>query len=225
MSKAQRFFRYLWRVNAVLILVAAGAIAFAVGTLLVAEFGARSARRRVADAGPLVAGSESDPRLVLGSASVVAGTEFMRAELVLHRGGAGFSSGGYAEIRNVLFIEPGEKAGRWLLPDDDHVIAESFDLVTNEDDPKTKRTVATVALVKPSTGTPEAATGKLLLFDPSGRSVVEVADGVRESHVALLSGRELTILYERERRLILATFEPGSLTKRGEHTIDVPPLK
>lgn len=44
MSKSQKFFRYLWRVNAVLILVAAGAVTLGVGGLLVAQFGTRSAK-------------------------------------------------------------------------------------------------------------------------------------------------------------------------------------
>jgi len=35
MSNPQKFFRHLWRINAVLILLAAGAITFGVGTLLV----------------------------------------------------------------------------------------------------------------------------------------------------------------------------------------------
>jgi len=40
----------------------------------------------------------------------------MRANLATLRGGEGFSSSGYAETRNILFIEPGEESARWLLP-------------------------------------------------------------------------------------------------------------
>jgi len=36
---------------------------------------------------------------------------------------------------------------------------------------------------------------------------------------------ELIILYERDRRLVLATFDPGSLAKHREQEIDVPQLK
>ena len=67
--------------------------------------------------------------------------------------------------------------------------------------------------------------GKLLLFDPSGKKVVEVANDVRVIHLTSLSGGELTILYERNRRLVLAAFDPGSLAKRGEQEIDIPQLK
>jgi hypothetical protein len=139
-SKWQKVFRYLWRINAILILVAAGAITLGVGALLVGEFGASSARTREAESGPLATGGTSDPRLFLGQASVVPGSSFMRADLLLHHDGGGFSSGGYADTRNVLFIDPGEKNARWLLPDDKSIIVESSDVMANDDQSKSRRT-------------------------------------------------------------------------------------
>jgi len=224
-SKSQKVFRYLWRINAVLILVAAGAITFGVGTLLVGQFGASSARTREAESGPLASGGTSDPRLFLGQASVVPGSSFMRADLLLHHDGGGFSSGGYTETRNVLFIDPGEKDPRWLLPDDKQVIVESSDVVANEDQSEPKRTVATVALVKASGGDRQTAKGRLLMFGPSGRPIVEVADGVRALHVAALSGEQITVLYERDRQLLVASFAAASLSKQREQVMTVPPLK
>jgi hypothetical protein len=224
MMKSQKFFRYLWRINAVLILVAAGAVTFGVGALLVEEFGARAARSREAEAGIPVVAAGPNARLSLGRASVVAGTDVLRADLSLNRGGEGFSSGGYTETRNILFIEPGQKAARWLLPDNDYVIGQSSD-VTDETDRNARRMIASAVLVKPTAGSPETAAGRLLLFDPPGRKVVEVASNVREIHLASLSGGELIILYERDRRLVLATFDPGSLAKHREQEIDVPQLK
>jgi hypothetical protein len=221
MRKSQNFFRYLWRVNAVLILLAAGAITFGVGALLVGEFGARAARNREAEAGIPVVAADSNAHLSLGRASVVAGTDVMRADLSLNRGGAGFSSGGYTETRNILFIEPGQKVARWLLPDNDHVIADSSDII-DDTDRNAKRMIATAVLVKSTMASPETAAGRLLLFDPPGRKIVEVASNVREIHLASLSGGELTILYERNRRFVLAAFDPGSLAKRREQEIDVP---
>jgi hypothetical protein len=147
-ARWQRVFRYLWRVNAVLILVAAGAITLGVGALLVDQFGASKARSREAESGALAGAGTSDPRLFLGQASVVSGTVFMRADLLRHHEGGGFSSGGYAEARNILFIDPSEKQARWLLPDDKHVIVERTEVATDQEDGKSKRTVATVALVK-----------------------------------------------------------------------------
>ncbi len=225
MSKSGRFFRWVWRLNAILIFVAAGAITFGVGVLLVTELGARSAWRHEATAGPVVAAGEGDSSLVLGRASVVQGSNMMRAELVVYRAGAGFSSGGYSEIRNILFIEPGDTAARWLLSDHDHVIAENSDVVKHEDEPKTSSTVATAVLVKKRGPDPEAADGRLLLFDPSGKSVVEVADDVRTLHAATLLHDDVAVLFERNRRLVLVTFDPKSLAKRREQQMEVPQLK
>ena len=225
MSKPQKFFRYLWRVNAVLIMVAAGAITFGVGALLVAEFGTRSAMRREAAAGPPIAGPEADPHLSLGQASLVPGTHVMRAQLLRYRSGGGFSSSGYSETSNILFLEPAEKTARWLLPDNQHVVSDNPDLIADEEDPKAKRTVATAALVKPATDDLDVVKGRLILFDPPGRRVVEVAEGVRKLHVASLAGGEVSLLYERDRRLVLATFDASSLAKRTEQEVDVPQLK
>jgi hypothetical protein len=219
----------LWRINAVLILVAAGAITFGVGALVASEFGGRSARSRDADAGVPV-GADSHLKFSLGRASTVPGTNVLRANLSIDRGGAGFSSGGYTETRNILFIEPGQKAARWLLPDNDHLIAHSSDIPDRSgiDEDKTgnpRNMIATAVLVKTATGGSEPSAGKLLLFDNSGRKIVEVADNVREIHLASVSSGELTILYERNRHLVLATFDPGSLSKRSEQEIDIPQLK
>ena len=79
-----RAFRYLWRLNAVLILVAAGAITVGVGTLLFSELQGRMAQKREAETGPLPPAS-GDPRLFLGQASLVQGTMVMRADLLLRQ--------------------------------------------------------------------------------------------------------------------------------------------
>src|SRR5215510_10907408 len=119
--KVQKFFRYLWRINAVLILVTAGAITFGVGVVIFQEFGSRANARRNAETGVQVA---TEPRvdLILGRAEPVPGSAVLRANLTVSRGSAGFSSGGYSETRNILFIDPTQKAAHWLLPDNDHVI-------------------------------------------------------------------------------------------------------
>ena len=77
-------------------------------------------------------------------------------------------------------------------------------------------------LVKSAIGSPETAGGRLLLFDASGRKIIEVASDVRELHLTSLSGGQLTILFERNRHLVVATFDPRSLAKRAEQEINVP---
>ena len=52
-----------------------------------------------------------------------------------------------------------------------------------------------------------------------------MANNVRQIHLTSLVGGELTILFERNGRLVLAIFDPASLVKRGEQEIGVPQLK
>lgn len=149
----------------------------------------------------------------------------MRAQLVRSGEGAKFGSGSgdRIEIRNILFIEPGEKTARWLLPDNDHVITDTLDVA--EKDATSTRTIATAVLVKPQVDGQVTDKGRLVLFDLPGKKVVEVADGVQEIQVAFVTGGELTILYKQDRRLVLGAFDAGTLARRREQQIDVPQLK
>jgi hypothetical protein len=222
MSKPQKLFRYIWRINAILILVATGAITFGVGFLLLQEFGSRTARNSEGEAGVPVAGSNAN--LSLRHVSLVEGTNVMQADLVSDRGGKGFSSGGYSETRNILFIQSDQKEARWLLPDNDHIISDRSD-IREDTDRKSKKLLATAVFVKPATSSSETGGGRVLLFDPAGARIVEVAINARELHFASQSGGDVEILFERNRRLVLAAFDPGSLAKRREQEIDVPPSK
>ena len=223
MGKSQKLFRYLWRINAVLILLAAGAVTFGIGGLLVQEFGFKAARNREAEAGIAVAGPNSKLDLVLSRASVVEGTQVMRAQLQRFPGEAKFSSGYNSETRNILFIEPGQKAAHWLLPDNDHIVVDSSDITDLRENQK--RVMVTAVLVKSAAESPESALGRLLLFDPPGKKIVEVADHTRTIQVASIKGGELSILYERDKRLFLDVFDPQSLAKLREQEIEVPQLK
>jgi len=150
----------------------------------------------------------------------------LRANLYVNRDG-GFSSGGsgsYSETRNILFIDPAEKAAHWLLPDNDHRVVETLD-ITDEKDPNAKRTVATAFFVKPLGEKSEAPAGRLILADGSGSKVVEVSKEVKDVQVAALNAGELVLLFERNRRLVFAAFEPASLAKKREQEIDIPQLK
>ena len=219
--RISRFFHYLWRVNAVIIFFAGAAIAFGLGSLIAQESGLF--RNRRADTGIAVNAVDTATHLSLGRASLITGTDVMRAELSVDRAEIKFSSGGYREVRNILFIEPAQKAARWLLPDNNHVIAETLD-IADETDRYRKRNLATAVLVRSITNSSDTP-GKLLLFDLPGKNVVEVANDVGEIQLASLSGNDLTILYERNRRLVLAVFDPATLAKRKEQEIEIPAIK
>jgi len=228
MSRAHKFFRYLWRVNAVLILVAAAGLSVAVISLAWSEFGGSATRSRIPEAAPPLGAADSGERLFLGQVEPVEGTTVMRGELIAHRSGAGFGSGSgdYAQTRNIIFVDSESQPARWLLPDDDHVITAHPDVTTRPPDGRTARVVATLAVVKTADADLEAAEGVLLLFDPAGRNIVTVADGVRELHSAALDAEgRITLLFERRRKYVIAAFNADSLEKKQEHEVIVPPLK
>lgn len=220
MKKSTRFFRYVWRINGIVLLLAAVVITLAVGTLLAGEIGRMMNWGRQANQQLLGPRSNDEPDLKLGDASLVEGTSVMRAELQQSSEGAKFSSGYSSETRNILFIEPGQKAASWLLPDNAHIIGDTQDIKDNKT--SEKKVVATVVVVNSTTDPAEVAGGRLLLFDPAGRNVIEVAKNVHKLHVASASGSELTLLFERNQRFVLAAFDARSLSKVREQEIEVP---
>lgn len=219
-------FRDLWRTNAFLVSFAVVVIAILVGYFALNDLGWKSARGREAEAGVQIAPADSKDKLTLGTAEVVAGSAVLRADLFVSRDG-GFSSGGSgisSETRNVLFIDPADKAAHWLLPDNDHVVAATLD-IEDEKDPNIKRVIATAFFVKPIVEESEATTGRLILANSSGGKVVEVSNDVKDVQVAALNAGEVILLFERNRRLVSSAFDPTSLAKKREQEIEIPQLK
>ena len=169
---------------------------------------------------------ESKEDLTLGHTEVVPGSGVLHADLYVPGGESkGFSSGGRSsETRNILFIDPGQKAAHWLLPDNEHVIAEKTD-ISDEKDPLTKRIIATVVFVKPPSQDDEPLTGQLLLIDTDGKRTTEIATDVADLHLATMNDDKLIVIYERDKRLVLATFDPRSLSKKSEQNVEIPQLK
>lgn len=220
---AQRFFRYVWRIDAILILVAAGIAVFGLAGLLVEEFSIRTANRHDAQTGVQVA-ADPPAGLILGHAESVSGSSVLRADLSVRGGEGKFSSGGYSETRNILFIDPDQKNARWLLPDNQHVIGQRSDIKDDLGEAKEKL-LATAALIEAESSQTAPSTNRLVLFDASGKNLVEVASEVSDLQLATLSGKEIVLLYERNRHLVRSTFDASSLVKRSEQQIEVPQLK
>ena len=180
--------------------------------------------QRERELAPPIGGASPDASVTWGRASQVPGTEVMRIDLVRER--SGLSSGGYAEVRNILFLDPAEKAGHWLLPDSRHYFTEELELNTDPDDPKSKRMLGTVALLKEVGADPHTATGKLLIFDPPGRTLQWLADGVRELNAASVApSGDFVILYERNRQFVIAVVDGKMFKLTREQIFDIPILK
>lgn len=226
MAKAHKVFKYIWRANAVLILLAAAALVAVAVALVWSEVAGSAARSRALDAAPPLRADHSGARLYLGPVELVEGAGVLRGELLAQRSGGGLSSGSYSETRNMLFVDDESQAARWLLPDDDHVITQHRDIATPAARDAPARVVATVAVVKPAQGELDAAEGTLLLLDPSGRRLQTIADGVRELHTAHLAANgRITLLFERRRKFMVALFDAATLAKTREYEVGVPVLK
>jgi hypothetical protein len=135
--------------------------------------------------------------------------------------GGGFSSGD--RMRNILFIDPSGQS-RWLRPDHAHVIVEHPIGRSSPDMLEGERPVAIAALVRPAS--PSGQAGQLLILDPTGRTIVTVADNVSDVlGVALSESQDPSILYWREDKYVLATFARTGLAKIRDTVVSVPELK
>lgn len=228
-SKAHRFFGWVWRINALLILVAAAAAVCGVVALVFSEVQSSMRQREVAAAAPKVVASAEAKQLRLGGFVNLPGTSVYKATLTSEREGRGVlaSGSGYAsDTRNILFIDLTTGAGRWLLPSDDQVITfdESVDEYTHPGEDR--KTLAMVMLVKPYADKSEASTGRLLVTDVTAEHITEVASDVQNVHgVTLTPAGEIAILFERDRKYEFALVDKSSLRKISERTITVPALK
>ncbi len=227
MSKAQRFFRYLWRANAVLIFLGTVAISVSIGSLLVSELWRNTNRHQDTAAAPPVVGSESGEQLYLGQVVQIAGTDTLRGELLASGSGKGLGSSGYgSDVRNVLFLDGQSKTARWLLPDSRHVISQSIDVRASDEGSSASQPIAEVLLIKAIGSDAEADIGRLMLLDPTGQMVTTISEGVRAvNHAQLSLEGHITVLYERNRKYVLATFDASSLAKLSEDELAVPQLK
>ena len=145
--KTTRFFRYLWRINAILIFLAALLLCGVLGFLALEfmDFGGHSPEQAVqVDAEPK---EEPEPP-TLGAFCRVDGTPFLRADLTFgdrySRGS--FSNGGAYSTRNYLFFNLETAEAKWLFSSDKQLVLDSDELheTIQKDDSKhpTHRAIA-----------------------------------------------------------------------------------
>jgi hypothetical protein len=221
MSKSQKIFRYMWRVNAVAIFLAVALITILLGVELIGEL-----RRSDWYVGQEVIGGENSRQSrppSLGSFSEVTGNKgTLRAELQVQYETGGFKSGVHVETRNILFIAPGDKKARWLLPDNDHIISNFHD-ITETTTSKAERTLATAALVRAERSDDKAA--RLILFDPPGHRLLDVSEKVTDIYSSASSEGKITFLFGRNKRVVRVTVDAKSFGKLQEDEIELPVLE
>jgi hypothetical protein len=226
LARTQKFFRYVWRINALLIFVAAAAAVVGVLWLVGSEIESSTRHRNaVAAAPPVVANAEKN-HLRLGGLAHIDGTSVYRAKLSSDTEGVSLGSSGYSrDTRNILFINLSTGAGKWLLPSDHEVITFNEDVTEPFPTGETHPPLATVVLAKPYASHPESVTGRILVMDAAAEHISEVASGVADVHgVSLTPTGEIAVLFERDRQYQVALFEKASLRKISERHIDAPLL-
>lgn len=228
MSRTQRLFRIIWRINALLILGASALAVLGLGGLWASQFAWHTRRDQIEAAKPPVGDARTDVRLALGHWTRIDGTSTFQAPLLLdQQPGTGFSSSYDAsETRNLLFVDAATGAARWLLDSDDEVIVETEEVRHEARGERQGPLMVTVVLVKPPADDLERTDGRLLVFDPTARRIEQVASGVRALHAATpASAKGFTLVYERERKYVVAAFDAVSLARMSEQIVAVPPLK
>ena len=134
---------------------------------------------------------------------------------------SGGLSSGY-RTRNVLFVES-SGAAHWLLSDNDHAVVEyrvSGPVASRVEEPPV---VAVVALATPVDK--DTKVGDLYLYDPPGREVKLIAEGVTAVQGAALTSDGIAILYERPTGYVLAHYDAKALTRIREVDVAVPEIK
>jgi hypothetical protein len=191
-DRVDRIFRWIWRIDAVLILfVAAAAMALVVMLLLeVAGFS------RSEPPGPQlaeVAGTDLRARedLRLRDFHPVAGTSFLYAQLASPsdsiRSG---SSGGWGSARNLLFFDTTTRNAHWLFPDNEQILA-SFSFLRDPpgnryglDDglPAGEKQVTTAILLEIQNDPEAGANGSIrsiTMASPDGRELTPIASSTQ----------------------------------------------
>jgi hypothetical protein len=113
--RARRFFRWVWRVNGVLFLLAAlvFVVGMSIGLVAMLVEMHRDARKSSV---VKVADEEIRTKENLGNFEPVKGTGVLRASLQADAEGTFGSSSRHATVRNYLFFDPADGSSRWLIP-------------------------------------------------------------------------------------------------------------
>ncbi len=226
--RASRFFRYVWRINGVVILLFVGTLAIVVSASFLSDLARNLTRQKTPTAAQPVAQEGSEAPLKLGAPRAVAGTRILRAELVRTRPQSSYGSGSeHSETHNILFIDPLTGASSWLLKSHKNVVAYTEDISPFADDSRGERPpLATLALVKPASADEELGTGELFLFDAAGAQVASIGNKVRRVHATLaVSPAEFVVVFERDGKYHLARFDSATRRKLGEAEIKVPAIR
>jgi hypothetical protein len=188
MPRADRFFVWVWRLNGLLLLVLA-LVAMAGTAALIVNGALFWTREQPPQQLANVAGADLGAKnLRLGHFRPIAGSQLLYAALETTSKYVGSGSIGTAgSARNLLFFDIGTRKAHWLLPDNTLII-ESFTFLMdppaarytyNDGEAQTRNQVALAILLelqRDDPATSRAASRRLAIAPPDGRTVTSLAD-------------------------------------------------
>jgi len=206
--KTTRFFRFLWRINGVLIFLAALLAIVVLGYIAIQflDFGKVEPEQAVqVDA---VQEPDTEPP-TLGTFQQVDGHPWLRAELTFgdRYRYSKFSSGGSYSTRNFIFFNPDTAEARWLFSNDQQLIVESSQLLEsipgNNADTYNSRAIAFCyqTIEKDTNGDKQLTPAdkiSLTYSRPDGRDYTNVIDGIDRvlSTSTIAEGKKHMVVYE-----------------------------
>jgi hypothetical protein len=189
MPRADRFFVWIWRLNALLLLMLALVVVAGAAATLIVNGALFWAPKRPPQQLANVAGAELGAKnLRLGHFRPIAGTPLLYAALETPSKYIGSGSiGTVGSARNLLFFDIGTRKAHWLLPDNNQTI-ESFTFLMdppaaryayNDGEAQTRNQVALAILLelqRDDPSAPHAVSRRLAIAPPDGRTIAALAD-------------------------------------------------
>ena len=127
--KSRRIFQYIWRINAIIILVTGSLAALSLTASGLYWLVQATRTREISDVINVAPDQSAKTKTEIGTFSLIAGTEIIKAPLYLfqeydYRAGSKESS----SIQNYLFFDPNQKGFYWLRPQNQGLILSMFTL-------------------------------------------------------------------------------------------------
>lgn len=223
-----RFFRFIWRADAILIFVAAIIVIGAIGWFLIDEF-LRNMHHSPPQGEPVISNPSAPSRPYrLRGFEIIQGAGAARADLVTEKvSPSGFSSSGgsYDETHNVLWVTLADGKTRWLIPDHKMIVTFSEDITRSgkEIAATPSNPLATLFLIKTDVPEIESAGGSIILASPNGEKQEPIASDVTSVEGwDLTAGAELVIACTSPTGYRLITVDLSTLKKISEIPVEIP---
>ena len=223
----RKFFSRIWRINAVLILLAG---LLAVGLLCEAGFSLISSltrTRHVDDVAINALGETKESSAELGSFEAITGSTVLRAPLTVRNSGPLGSSYESGTTRNYLYFDPATRSTHWLCPSMDGVVLSSTALPADDyGAPKSNAVVAVHVVVNKDSNNDERLTDsdskQIAVSAPDGTGYrVVVAQADRLNKALMLSPTRLLILYSMGSKLAAVELDASNLAAAAT-TYEIP---